>query len=855
MSDNQEKDQRTPLTLNKGKLELKKSVDSNRVRQNFTHGRSKIVTVEVKKKRVFGVENTTQVDVREALTADKEKAHRLKVLQEAMRAEEEAKQRAIEAEKQAAIVAKELKELEQSRVDLEEEKKEEQFQGEVSQEVVRKEKEEKRNKKPEVSEVISTPDMLPNPEKLEGKRDQSRKMHHDNDDDEEEGRGGRQLSRKKAFEEELTSRHLKRRGTEERRRGSRISVTTALSEEDDDDRQIRGRSLASIRRSREKEKQKHSEQLKTSEKILREVIIPETITVQEFANRMAERAASVIKVLMKLGVMATITQTIDADTAQLVAEELGHPFRRVSDSDVEEVLKREEDKEEDLCSRPPVVTVMGHVDHGKTSLLDALRSANVAEGEAGGITQHIGAYQVKVPSGEKVTFIDTPGHAAFTAMRARGAKVTDIVILVVAANDGIMPQTIEAIHHAKAANVPIVVAINKIDVPGANPDKVRMDLLQHEVVVESLGGDVLSVEVSAKKRINLDKLVEAVLLQAEVLNLRANPKAMAEGAVIEAKMEKGRGSVATVLIQRGTLHIGDIFVSGKEWGRVRALVNEHGKRLEQALPSEPVEVIGLQGTPGAGDDFIVVSDENKAREISSYRQRKEREALQVKSARGTMEQMFAKIKSGEAIEIPVLIKGDVQGSVEALSGTLEKIANEKIRVKILHAAIGGINESDVTLAKASDAMIIGFNVRANPQARELAKRDNVEIRYYSIIYDVAEEVKKILEGKLAPELKEKIIGYADIRQVFNITKVGKVAGCMVTEGVVRRGAKVRLLRDDVVIYTGNLTQLKRFKEDVREVRESFDCGMSFENYDDLKVGDKVECFEVEEIAVHLEVKV
>ena len=844
MSDTQDKDQRTPLTLNKGKLELKKPLDSNRVRQNFTHGRSKVVTVEVKKKRVFGPDSNNQQDAREALSVDKEKAHRLKVLQDAIKAEEEAKQKALEEEKQRALEAQKAKEEAAAKTKEEQEKEPEKIEKPVA------DTSRPKYAKPETP-AVAEPVVPPNPDKLEGKRDIARKTHHNNAEDDDKSR---LVNRKKAMEEEISARHVKRKGTEERRRGSRISITSALNDEDDD-RMIRGRSLASIRRSREKEKQKHAEQLKSSERILREVIIPETITVQELANRMAERAAAVIKVLMKLGVMATITQTIDADTAQLVAEELGHPFRRVADSDVEEILKRDSDKEEDLLSRPPVVTVMGHVDHGKTSLLDALRSANVAEGEAGGITQHIGAYQVKMPSGEKVTFIDTPGHAAFTAMRARGAKVTDIVILVVAANDGIMPQTIEAIHHAKAANVPIVVAINKIDVPGANPDKVRMDLLQHEVVVESLGGDVLAVEVSAKKRLNLDKLVEAVLLQAEVLNLRANPNAMAEGAVIEAKMEKGRGSVATVLIQRGTLRIGDIFVSGKEWGRVRALVNEHGKRLEQACPSEPVEVVGLQGTPDAGDDFIVVADENKAREIASYRQRKEREALQVKSARGTMEQMFAKIKAGETMEIPVLIKGDVQGSVEALSGTLEKIANDKIKVKILHAAIGGINESDVTLAKASEAMIIGFNVRANPQARELAKRDNVDIRYYSIIYDVANEVKTILEGKLAPELKEKIIGYADIRQVFNITKVGKVAGCMVTEGVVRRGAKVRLLRDDVVIYTGALTQLKRFKDDVREVRESFDCGMSFENYDDLKAGDKVECFEVEEIAVHIDVKV
>ena len=618
----------------------------------------------------------------------------------------------------------------------------------------------------------------------------------------------------------------------------------------------RRRSLASIKRRAEKEKMKQMAAQKPVEKVVRDVIIPETITVQELANRMAERGADVIKTLMKLGMMVTITQTIDADTAQLVAEEFGHKVHRVAESDIEDVLKREEDKAEDMRPRSPVVTVMGHVDHGKTSLLDALRSTRVAEGEAGGITQHIGAYQIEMPTGQKVTFIDTPGHEAFTQMRARGAQVTDIVILVVAANDGVMPQTIEAINHAHAAGVPIVVAINKIDLPGADPNKVRSELLNYGVIVESMGGDVLSVEVSAKKRMNLDKLVEAVLLQAEVLDLKANPNTAAKGAVIEARMEKGRGPVATVLVQNGTLKTGDVFVSGQEWGRVRSLFNDKGQKTDKALPSVPVEVIGLQGVPSAGDDFIVVEDENKAREVSNYRTRKAREALQVKSKAGTlMEQMVAKIKAGEMKELPVVVKGDVQGSVEALIGTLNKIANEEVRIRVLHAGVGGINESDVTLARASNATIIGFNVRANPQAREMAHRDGVDIRYYSIIYDVAEDMKKAVEGMLTPELKEKIIGYAEIRQVFNISKVGKIAGCMVTEGMVKRGAKVRLLRDNVVIYEGALSQLKRMKDDVREVKEGFDCGMRFDNYDDIKVGDQIECYEVEEIQVHLDIKV
>ncbi len=846
------------LTLKSNKLGLKSPLNQSGVRQNFSGGRSKLVTVvEVKKKHTHsGAPASEEHEISE------EQKHRLKVLQEAKKAEEEKKVRlAAEQKAKQEEDARLAKEAAEKAAAEEAEKAKKQAELAEKEKTAPKASEQSENKK--VAAAKSAPDFNPAAfEKADRSeksgKDSGRKFNNNNrsSSDDDDGFTGSRHGKSSGDEGSLSARFAKRRGTDERRRGGgRISVNMVSGDDYDEEGGRRSRSLASIKRAKEKQNRQMMKDTKPPEKIFREVIIPETITVGELANRMAERSVDVIKSLMKLGVMATITQTIDADTAQLVAEDLKHPYRRIADSDVEDVLKREDDKEEDLVCRPPVVTVMGHVDHGKTSLLDALRSANVAEGEAGGITQHIGAYQVKLPNGQKVTFIDTPGHAAFTAMRARGAKITDIVILVVAANDGIMPQTIEAIHHAKAAGVPIVVAINKIDVPGANPDKVRIDLLQHEVVVESMGGDVLSVEVSAKKRINLDKLVETVLTQAEILNLRANPNAMAEGAVVEAKMEKGRGSVATVLIQRGTLRVGDVFISGSHWGRVRALVNEYGKRVEQAMPSEPVEVLGLQGVPDAGDDFRVVEDENKAREISAYRQRKEREALQVKSARGSMEQMFARIKAGEAEKIPFIIKGDVQGSVEALTGTLEKIANEKVKVEILHAAVGGINESDVTLARVSDAVIIGFNVRANSQAREMAKRDGVEIRYYSVIYDVADEVKKILEGKLAPELKEKIIGYADIRQVFNITKVGRVAGCMVTSGVVKRGAKVRILRDDVVIYTGALKELKRFKDDVKEVREGFDCGLSFDNYEDLKVGDVVECFEVEEVAVHLDIEV
>ncbi|KAF0113545.1 MAG: translation initiation factor IF-2 [Rhodospirillaceae bacterium] len=588
-----------------------------------------------------------------------------------------------------------------------------------------------------------------------------------------------------------------------------------------------------------------------NEKVVREVIIPEAITVQELANRMAERGGNVIKTLIRMGVMATINQPIDADTAELVATEFGHMPKRVADADIEEGVLGPDDISEQLLPRAPVVTVMGHVDHGKTSLLDALRQTDVVSGEAGGITQHIGAYRVTLPTGQHITFIDTPGHEAFTSMRARGAKVTDIVVLVVAADDGVMPQTVEAIRHARAAGVPVIVAINKIDKPDANPDRVRNDLLQHSIVLENHGGDVLSVEVSAKKRINLDRLEEAILLQAEILDLKANPNRSAVGAVIEARMEKGRGSMATVLVQRGILKTGDVFVAGKEWGRVRAILDDRGQRVEEAGPSVPVEVLGFQATPDAGDDFIVIGDETRAREIASYRHRKQRDAQQVQSSRGTLQEMFARIQAGEANELSVVIKGDVQGSVEAITSTLEKLGTNEVKVRVLHTAVGGINESDVTLAKASQALIIGFNVRANPQAREMARRDNVDIRYYSIIYNVADDVRAVLSGMLAPTYREKFLGYAEIRQVFTISRIGKVAGCMVTEGVIRRSTKVRLLRDNVVIHEGGLSQLKRFKEDAREVRSGFDCGISLENFHDIQTNDVIECFEMEEVTATL----
>ena len=594
------------------------------------------------------------------------------------------------------------------------------------------------------------------------------------------------------------------------------------------DNEERTRSLASIKRAREKEKQQQQQLLSEGQKVIREVVIPESITVQELSNRMAERAADVIKALMKMDVMATINQTIDADTAELLVAEFGHQLKRVSEADVELGLKGEEDKDSALVSRAPIVTVMGHVDHGKTSLLDALRDTDVAANEAGGITQHIGAYQVAMSSGAKITFIDTPGHEAFTDMRARGASVTDIVVLCVAADDGVMPQTVEAIDHAKAAEVPIIVAINKIDKPEADANRVSNELLQHEMVVEEMGGDILAVEVSATEKTNLDKLEEVILLQTELLDLKSNPDRPAEGIVVESEMEQSRGSVATVLVQRGTLRIGDIFVAGSEWGRVRAMVDSYGENIEEAGPSVPVEVLGLNGTPAAGDEVAVVENEARAREVVDFRQRRRRDEKAAAGARGTLEQMFEKIKEGNEVQgLPAVIKGDVHGSVEAILGALDKLATEEVKVQVLHSAVGGITESDVTLSKASGALIIGFNVRANPQARDMAQQETVEIRYYSVIYNLIDDLKQALSGMLAPTLKENLLGYAEIREVFSVSKVGKIAGCMVTEGQVKRGAKVRLIRDDVVIHEGELSQLKRFKDDAREVKEGTECGRAF----------------------------
>ena len=835
---------KTPLSLSKGKLELKKTVESGQVRQSFSHGRSKVVQVERKRKRQFEMVDGKVQEVKAAPTTmkakaeevlakardalqhgnltDDEKAHRLKALQDAMKADEESRRQADEDAKR-----------------------------EAAEEAVRAAAEAKRVADAPPAPAATAAEPVARavepaapavPATTEVRTDAATPLARRSVAEEEDEEDGKPRKAKTGHKPPTVNKR-----TEPRRRAGKLSITAAL---EGDDAVERSRSIASMRRAVEKERRKAQlKQPMNTDKVVREVVLPETITVQELSNRMAERSVNVIKSLMKLGIMATINEVLDADTAELVAQEYGHKVKRITEGAVEAGLKSAPDEDTTMKHRPPVVTIMGHVDHGKTSLLDALRSTNVVAGEAGGITQHIGAYQVRTKTGQKITFIDTPGHEAFTAMRARGAKVTDIVILVVAADDGIMPQTIEAIRHAKAAGVPMIVAINKIDKPGANAARIKTDLLNHEVVLEDVGGETLSVEVSATQKTNLDKLEEVILLQAELLDLKANPDRTAEGSIIEAKVEKGVGSVGTVLVQRGTLHVGDIFVAGAEWGRVRALVNEHGKQVKSAMPSAPVEVVGFGGTPSAGDDFVVVADEARAREVTEFRRRKIRDKEHAAGVGGsTMEQMFAKIKAGAANELNVVVKADVQGSVEALTGTLSKLATDAIKVNVIHGAVGAINESDVTLAKTYGAVLIGFNVRANAQAREVAKRDAIDIRYYSIIYAVSDDMKQVLTGMLAPTFKENFIGYAEIREVFNITKTGKVAGCMVTQGVIKRGCKVRLLRDNVVIHEGDLSQLKRFKDDVREVREGYECGMALASYQDIQKGDMIECFEIERMA-------
>ena len=860
MTDQADTSERKPKAAGGKTLSLKRTVESGHVRQNFSHGRSKSVVVEKKKKRTLKTDGTPAPVEEKAKPAspapaeapaaaaasapepkkkaeaapaaaekkpasrarsgivlrtltEEEKAARAQALDSAReregedrrRAEEEAKRFAEEDARRAAERAAAAARAEEEAARL---AAEQEARARSADDAKRRGTEEERPApRAAVKEVTA----------------------EEGDEEEKPKRSAGHAAPKQPAT----------RRTEERRRG-KLTITKAF--DDDSGRQ---RSLASMRRRVERERKKHMGIQDAPQKIVRDVVIPEIITIQELANRMAERAVDVIKILMKQGIMLKITDVIDSDTAQLVAEEMGHSVKRVAESDVEEGLVGEDDAAELKQPRAPVVTVMGHVDHGKTSLLDALRKTDVAAGEAGGITQHIGAYQVTLGSGDRITFLDTPGHAAFTSMRARGAKVTDIVVLVVAADDGVMPQTIEAINHAKAAGVPMIVAINKMDKPEAEPSRVKNELLQHEVVVEDFGGDVMAVEISAKSGMGLDKLEEAILLQAEVLELRANPDRSAEGIIVEAKLDKGRGPVGTVLIERGTLRVGDIIVAGTEWGRVRALINDRGENVQSAGPSQPVEVLGLGGAPEAGDVMSVVENESRAREITDYRQRLRRDKRVGTGGRTSLDQMLSQLKEQDKKELPIVVKADVQGSAEAIVQALEKLGTDEVTARVIHVGVGGVTESDVTLATASRAPIIGFNVRANSQARDAARQDGVEIRYYSVIYDLVDDIKAALSGMLSPELRETFLGNAEILEIFNISKTGKVAGCRVTEGVVRRGSHVRLIRDDVVIHEGKLSTLKRFKDEVKEVQSGQECGMAFENYQDMRKGDIIECFDVE----------
>ncbi|WP_394356040.1 translation initiation factor IF-2 [Brytella acorum] len=878
-------------------MEVGRTVDAGSVRQSFSHGRSKVVQVEVRKKRnpnapaqggsgprsggrvAAGVggraltatelqrrQRVLEEQRREDARREQEKINILSAAEEARRREEDERRAAELAAKEAAERL-DIEEREQAlrataeQVEAEQKRREE----EAAAEAARMAPLDSNDQAPTGGVQLAPPverlrplaerAIMPtrpvvtrpapearSPGTAAAPRSETLHLRRPEGDDDRRPAGGKRPNTPVVPPRRPAGPAAKKGG--DNRRAGRIDVRAAIEGDDD-----KTRSLASVRRQRDRERrQAELERLRSDQvRVVRDVVLPESITVAELANRMASRQGEVIKALMKMGVMATATQSIDADTAELVIEEFGHRVRRVSESDVEIGIEGVEDQETDLQARAPVVTVMGHVDHGKTSLLDALRTTDVAGGEAGGITQHIGAYQVTVPSGARITFIDTPGHEAFTSMRARGASVTDVVVLVVAADDGVMPQTIEAIKHAKAANAPIIVAINKIDKPGANPARVRQELLSHEIVVEEMGGDVQDIEVSALKRTGLDKLEEAILLQAEILDLKANPDRVAEGSVIESRLDRGRGPVATVLVQKGTLKKGDIVVAGAEWGRVRAMLDDRGRQLVDAGPSMPVELLGLMGVPGAGEPFVVVENENRAREICEFRQRKVREkqvAMQA-SARGTLDQMLARIQAGVQKEVALLIKADVQGSAEAIQASVLKLEHEEVRIRVLNSSVGQITESDVQLAKASDAIIIAFNVRATTQARELAHRDGVDIRYYSIIYQVTDDVEQLVKGKVAPKHREKFLGYAEIRQVFNITKVGRVAGCYITEGVVKRGCGVRLLRDNVVIHQGDLSQLKRFKDDVKEVARGYECGLSFAGFNDLREGDVVECYEME----------
>ncbi len=843
------------------------------MKQSFSHGRSKQVVVEKKKKRITtgskpaktaaGGNAPAKKAEKPGPSKEAELAKKLGITIAELRARQAAlkKQKEEEAKRKAEAKAAEetqrrLKE-EQERIAREEQERAEEEARKKAEEEARKKAEEeaarlaeeeaKRAKTSGKTARAEKP--APDEKKSDAPRGKTQRDAPRQDDSNPLSELGGRVKRQKAAPPP-PAKPARTRGEPKRRQG-KLTIAAAL--EGDEDRQ---RSLASVKRARERERERRmAGQSSQSDKVSREVIVPETITLQELGNRMKERVADVVKFMMKQGEMMRANDVLDADTAELIVEEFGHTVKRVSESDVEVGLEGPDDDEADLKPRPPVVTIMGHVDHGKTSLLDALRETDVVSGEAGGITQHIGAYQVKLKSGDRISFLDTPGHAAFSAMRARGADVTDIVIIVVAADDGVMPQTIEAISHAKAAGVPMIVAVNKIDKPDSDASKVLTELLQYDVQVEAMGGDVQAIEVSALKRMGLDELTEAITLQAELLELKANPDRDADGVVVESQLDKGRGPVATVLVKRGTLQRGDIVVAGSQWGKVRALVNERGKQLSSAGPTVPVEILGLDGAPEPGDPFVVVDNEGRAREITEYRIRMKKQARGAASNKASLEQMLTRLKDGsaETQEAALVVKGDVQGSVEAITQAVEKMSTEEVRARVIYGAVGGISESDVLLAQSSGAPIIAFNTRANKQARDLAEKEGVEIRYYSVIYDLIDDVRDTLSGMLAPEKRETFIGYAEILEVFNITKVGKVAGCRVTEGVVKRGCGVRLLRDDVVIHEGMLKTLKRFKDEVPEVKEGTECGMAFERYEDIRVGDMIECFEVEMIKRELEV--
>ena len=855
------------LSLKGGTLGLKKSVDLNKVEQKFSHGRTKAVSVERKgaaapRPQARGAEaarpNTDSLRRRDGsggggrpsdagnsgrqLSAS-EKEARMKALEFAKQREQEKKRKAEEdeARRREQEIRRAAEEAEAKRKADEDAKRQAEEEERQRAEAAREAAEQARIEQEAKAQQATAP-AQPDAGRARNRRDEAPAEAPRRGPDPAPIMGRVKKSKSAGDTQDSKKQSALRKGGDQRRNQKRISVADALAEDSD-----RSRSLASIKRQRERERQKAQEAREAGTKVSREVIVPEVITVGELANRMAERSADVVRVLMKMGVMASASQSIDADTAELVIDELGHTIKRVTDDDVLEGLEAPTPDAGTLVARPPVVTVMGHVDHGKTSILDYFRKSNVVSGEAGGITQHIGAYQITNSSGQQISFLDTPGHAAFTEMRARGANVTDMVILVVAADDGLMPQTIEAIAHAKAAQVPIIVAVNKCDKPGVDPYKVETELLSHEIQVENLGGDVQSTHVSALTGDGMDKLEEAIQLQSELLELQASAEGRASGAVVESKMEKGRGSVATVLVQTGTLRVGDIFVAGAEWGRVRALINDKGQQVKEAGPASPVEVLGLNGTPVAGDDLIVVESEGRAREVSEYRQNKAKEAKAVAS-KGTLEGMFAALQQGEINELPIVIKGDVHGSIEAIAASLEKLNTDEVKVNILHQAVGAITESDITLARASQALIVGFNVRANNAARDAARAEGIDIRYFSIIYELLDDVKGLMSGLLKPEERENFLGYAEILETFNVTKVGRVAGCRVTEGVVKRGASVRLLRDNVVIHEGTLKTLRRFKDEVKDVKNGLECGMAFENYQDIQPGDFIECFEVEQVA-------